>query len=65
MCSIAHIVINKQIVVIIKYMEEKLETGTSTIDGAIAPAPVSVPTPPPAPAATATKKSFASIVKAT
>ena len=62
-CSIANLVINKQNDVIIKYMEEKLETGTSLTDGAIAPAPVAAPTS--APASTAAKKSFASIVKTT
>ena len=64
-CSIANIVINKQNDVIIKYMEEKLETGTSLTDGAIAPAPVAAPTSAPAPVSTTAKKSFASIVKTT
>ena len=64
-CSIANIDINKQNDVIIKYMEEKLETGTSLTDGAIAPAPVSAPTSAPAPASTTTKNSFALIVKTT
>ena len=65
MCSIANIVINKQSDVIIKYMDERLETGTSLMDGGIAPVPVSSPTSDSAPASTAAKKSFASIVKTT
>ena len=48
-----------------KYMMEKLETGTSLTDGAIAPAPVSAPISAPGPVFTTAKKSFASIVKTT
>ena len=58
-------VITKQNNVDIKYMEEKLESGISLIEGAIAPAPVSAPTSAPASVSTAAKKSFASIVKTT
>ena len=65
MCSIANLVINKQNDVIIKCMEEKLETGTLLTDGADAPAPVSAPTHASAPASTPAKKTFASIVKTT
>ena len=46
-------------------MEEKLETGTTLIEGALAPAPISAPTSAPAPVCTTAKKFFASKVKTT
>lgn len=70
-CSIANILINKQIDVIMKYMEKMLETSTSLMDDATspahasAPAPVYAPTPPSTPASTTARKSFPSIVETT
>ena len=63
--SPANIVINKQNYIIMKYVEEKLETFTSQIEDADAPVPASAPTPASAPASTAVKKTFASFVKTT
>ena len=56
--SFACVCNSKQNDVIIEYMEESLETGTSLTDGAIAPAPVSVLTSAPAPVSTTVKKVF-------